>query len=103
MNAYYCNIEQSLGDSPFIPYSLAETSLWNSQKWSRNTQKRLYFDLKIAIFFQRLGASPPNPPSSGSWGFCSQTPASGYPNFSNLNSSFWNSCVVRTLLVRTLR
>jgi len=31
----------------------------------RNAQKRLYFDLKIANFLQRLWASPPDPIASG--------------------------------------
>jgi len=41
---------------------------------SRNTQKWLYFDLKIANFLQRLRVSPQTPITSGSCGFCPQTP-----------------------------
>jgi len=67
---------------------------------SSNTQKRPYFDLKIANFLQLLGASPPDPIDSGSSGLYPQTPCSGYPNFSFLDHP---SKFLRTLLVRTLK
>jgi len=66
---------------------------------SKNTQKRLYFDLKIANFIQRLGASPQAPISSDNWGFCPKTP--GYLNFSKLYSPFEFPAHAR--LVRTHR
>jgi len=65
MNTYY---RTKLSGSPFIPFSLADTSLRNSQKSIKKyTQKRLYFDLTIANFLQRLGIRPQIPIASGGW------------------------------------
>jgi len=63
-------------------YHLAQQKLRYEivKNWSRNTQKRLYFDFKIANFLQRLGAPPqtPWPPAAGSF---APDPGLGFQNF----------------------
>jgi len=43
------------------------------KNWSRCTPKRLYFDLKIAIFFSGRGLRPQTSMVFGGWGLYPQT------------------------------
>jgi len=55
---------------------------------SRNTQIRLYFDLKIANFLKRLGA-PPDLIAYGSWGLRPQTLVASGGRGLRLRIPFW--------------
>jgi len=84
------SIEQSVSGSPFIPFTSAETSLVKSRL--KNTQKRLYVNLKIANFLQ--WPLPPWPPAAGRQCWILIT-------FSSLPPSL--SKFLRTLLARSAK
>jgi len=86
LDLLYGNLFQPQSGDPFIPYTVAQQKLRYEivKNRSRNTQKRLYFDLKIANFLQRLGFRPQTP----IWELGVLPPDFGYPNFSNLDPFF---------------
>jgi len=67
-------IDQSLGGSPFNPYSSPENSLWNSQKSIKKYTKTAIFWPQSCKFSSAAEGFAPKPPSLWQLGLCPQTP-----------------------------